>query len=126
MTDREIEVRLGIKINRIAVIKFNNIKKYNLIFSFDKDRLKSVIKFNKYIEDLHNKVIDIYYSFKCPWQFAKWLKDNGIYKHNNPTSSEVVIFKNNLKDLSITLEVINKLENIILLYYAKEINEMGR
>ncbi len=123
MTDREIEKRLGIKINRIAVIKFNNIKKYNLIFSFDKDRLKSVIKFNKYIEDLHSKVIDIYYSFACPWQFATWLKDNGIYKHNNPTSSEVVIFKNNLKDLSITLEVINKLENIILLYYTKEINE---
>ncbi len=121
MNDKEMSLYLDLKFNYFSVLKCTNKEKYNYIFSFDKyNRLNSINKYNKYVSNLIDKVIDIYYSYEKPYYFAKWLKDNKLYSFSCAQSIEKLLFKTYDNYLNSRLSVIDKLENIILYHYTNQ------
>jgi len=123
MNNSELSIHFNMSRGWLGCLKCTNRKKYDYIFSFDKyNRLNSINKYNIYVRDLINKVIDIYYSYDKPYHFAKWLFANKLYSYILCAQSiEIVLFTNHDNYLHTRLSVIDKLENIILYHYVEEL-----
>ncbi len=122
MNDHQLSKSFDLEKDYFAVLKHTNREKYNFIFSFDKDRKKSVLKYMNYIEELYSKVIDIFYSFDNPWKFGIWASECKLYTHPSPTIMQITIFKIFDNYLSAQWNVVKKLEKIIQFYYLGKVD----
>lgn len=108
-------------------MELNNKEKYNLIFSFDKNRKKSVLKYCSYVKTIilkMKKILDFYEN--KTWLFGKTLIKAGISKDYGATQIYLETYyavspaKFDLKGfISIKHTLLIKWEKIIQLLYKK-------
>lgn len=124
MKDKQISLEIiGASRGYLSLVKCANIEKYNYIFSFDNDRVKSIVKYKKYIEEVYQKVQDIYYNYDGV--FGRWLFENGFYSHLSSQNFEKMIFKMGKGYLGCKLDSLRKMEKIIEVY-EKEQDELRK
>jgi len=122
MNNSELSRHFGFDKDYFAVMKTTNRAKFYYIFTFDKDKVKSVNKYIYYIEELYSKVIDIYYSFDNPSLLIGWLCRVGVYQNVMLVDFEKTIFKVFDSFLSVQFNIVKKFEDIIMYYYLGEID----
>lgn len=92
--------------------------KYDFIFSFS-DKIKDSAKlFLNYMDELYQKIEDIFFSFKTPNKFSKWLFEKGIYNNLNMGASNIsrIIFSKPDTYFSIRFSVIERLQRVVREY----------
>ena len=99
-----------------SVLKRVSREKFDFIFSFDKDREKSVEKYIQYVESLRNKIGDFFINDLETIKDKKdFLMGNGLYhctnEHLSVRSFELILFGFN-DPLSTQLKIIRKLQKV--------------
>ena len=127
MTNYKLSKAFNFSHTYFGVIQKSNLEKYNTIFSFDEDKIKSVKKYCAYVKSIVFKMQEIleFYENKT-WLFGKTLIKAGISKNYGATqiyletyyalSSVNLDFKG---CISINYTLLNKWEKIIKLLYKK-------
>ena len=88
---RKASLDLDYSKDYLVSIKLHNPTKWEKILSFDSYDIKRAVElYSEYVEDLVNKVIELFYEYDNGNQFDKWLDSVGLKP--STTSISVLLF----------------------------------
>ena len=125
MTLRRLSIICGKDEDYFGVMKGERSReRFDFIMSFNKNKLTSVKKHERYIKKLFKRVEDILYCFKNKSQFSKWLYENKIYNSKNMGAEGIckILYESTNDHLSLRVSLIRRFEKIVKLFMIETIS----